>query len=415
MIDNKFIIDQEKESTNEEKANGKDHLSSERMIEKFFRVYWNQWIAKTKWIVIALVIIWLGIAIWRVSRFEPATEPTEILPSSHYLSKQRDSVRNDYHNGENDNSITVSFLWGIKGLDNSGISKWDASNRGTIIWDDDFDLTTSANQQRIYDICQNLKTNSLVKDSDVTCWIEEWYTYNGNSFPSGATFHTQMSAYLGTNDGENDYTNYEVGYINGTMRFTRIRATSTAEPFRGHKINFPIYDKWEELIESYNTNSPAGVNNAFQTAESHWGFLPTQKEFVDGAIQGTLIAISFAFIVLMISTLNIISAIFATISIACIVMSVIALMEIVGWTLGTIESIAIVILIGFSVDYAVHLANHYVESVFDDRYRRMQDALSGIGISIVSGAITTIGSGIFLFLATVMFFTKFAILITATI
>mmetsp|Transcript_2984 Transcript_2984/g.2749 ORF Transcript_2984/g.2749 Transcript_2984/m.2749 type:complete len:87 (-) Transcript_2984:247-507(-) len=86
-------------------------------------------------------------------------------------------------------------------------------------------------------------------------------------------------------------------------------------------------------------------------------------------------------------------------------------MEVLGWSLGSLESIAIVMLIGFSVDYAVHLANHYVESVFEDRYRRMQDALSGIGISIISGAITTIGSGVFLFLATVVFFTKFAFLI----
>lgn len=91
------------------------------------------------------------------------------------------------------------------------------------------------------------------------------------------------------------------------------------------------------------------------------------------------------------------------------------MMEILGWALGVIESIAIVILIGFSVDYAVHLANHYVESVYDDRFRRMQDALGGIGISIFSGAITTIGSGIFLFFAVVTFFQQFAILITFTI
>jgi len=90
-------------------------------------------------------------------------------------------------------------------------------------------------------------------------------------------------------------------------------------------------------------------------------------------------------------------------------------MEIIGWTLGVIESIAIVILIGFSVDYAVHLANHYVESVYEDRFRRMEEALSSMGISIFSGAITTIGSGIFLFFATLVFFQKFAVLIIGTI
>eukprot|EP00343_Euplotes_focardii_P006420 CAMPEP_0205812440 /NCGR_PEP_ID=MMETSP0205-20121125/16882_1 /ASSEMBLY_ACC=CAM_ASM_000278 /TAXON_ID=36767 /ORGANISM="Euplotes focardii, Strain TN1" /LENGTH=194 /DNA_ID=CAMNT_0053093097 /DNA_START=106 /DNA_END=687 /DNA_ORIENTATION=- len=123
----------------------------------------------------------------------------------------------------------------------------------------------------------------------------------------------------------------------------------------------------------------------------------------------------FAFIVLVISTLNIVIAIYATSAIGSIVLSVIGLMEVLGWKLGTIESIAIVILIGFSVDYAVHLANHYVESIYDDRYRRIQEALAAIGISIFSGAITTIGSGFFLFFATIVFFSKFAVLITATI
>ena len=87
----------------------------------------------------------------------------------------------------------------------------------------------------------------------------------------------------------------------------------------------------------------------------------------------------------------------------------------IGWALGVMEAIAVVIIVGFSVDYVVHLANHYVESVYIDRFRRMKDALTGIGISIFSGAITTILSGIFLFLATIVFFENFAILILVTI
>ena len=90
-------------------------------------------------------------------------------------------------------------------------------------------------------------------------------------------------------------------------------------------------------------------------------------------------------------------------------------MQLLGWSLGVLEAIAVVIIVGFSVDYVVHLANHYIESVYEDRFRRMKDSLTGIGISIVSGAITTIGSGIFMFMATVLFFEKFAILVLSTI
>lgn len=68
-----------------------------------------------------------------------------------------------------------------------------------------------------------------------------------------------------------------------------------------------------------------------------------------------------------------------------------------------------------SVDYVVHLANHYVECAYEDKHKKMQLSLEEIGISIISGASTTIGSGIFLFFATLTIFTKFAILIVSTI
>lgn len=83
------------------------------------------------------------------------------------------------------------------------------------------------------------------------------------------------------------------------------------------------------------------------------------------------ISLGFAFIVLLLTTLNIVVTIYSIISIACIVLSVVAVMFFCGWELGVIESITIVILIGFSVDYVVHLANHYVESSFSEKYKRI--------------------------------------------
>ena len=78
-------------------------------------------------------------------------------------------------------------------------------------------------------------------------------------------------------------------------------------------------------------------------------------------------------------------------------------------------SIAVVILIGFSVDYIVHLANHYVSSAYKDKYRRTQHSLQEVGISIFAGAITTILSGVALFFCTLILFNLFATLIIMTI
>lgn len=87
------------------------------------------------------------------------------------------------------------------------------------------------------------------------------------------------------------------------------------------------------------------------------------------------LSLAFAFVVLIIMTHNIIISLYSVASIGGIVVSVISIMEMKGWELGIIESITIVILIGLSVDYIVHLANHYVEIIYPDRYRKIQTSL----------------------------------------
>jgi len=113
---------------------------------------------------------------------------------------------------------------------------------------------------------------------------------------------------------------------------------------------------------------------------------------------------ALAFLILLIATRNILVALYAMISVFFIVMSVIAIMVFKGWQLGVSESIAMVIIIGFSVDYVVHLAAHYVHVTLDSRLDKSTASVSAMGVSIFSGAMTTLGSGVFLFGGTIIFF-----------
>ena len=151
------------------------------------------------------------------------------------------------------------------------------------------------------------------------------------------------------------------------------------------------------------------------TGGKYFSWMRSELEFISSAQTGIILSMLFAFIILNLSTLNILISIFSILCIGLIVLSVVAIMELLGWEFGTAESIAVVILIGFSVDYVVHLANHYIEAPFKDRKRRIRHALSEIGISIFSGAITTMLSGFALIFCTVVMFDKFAILIMTTI
>lgn len=86
-----------------------------------------------------------------------------------------------------------------------------------------------------------------------------------------------------------------------------------------------------------------------------------------------------------------------------------------GWPLGSSESVACVICLGFAVDYVVHLAAHFVHSKQKSRFHRIRESLRDLGISIASGALTTILACLPLFICLILIFSKFAIFVIATI
>jgi predicted RND superfamily exporter protein len=80
----------------------------------------------------------------------------------------------------------------------------------------------------------------------------------------------------------------------------------------------------------------------------------------------------FAFTVLLFSTGNVIQAVISILCVGVIVISVLSIMVLKEWELGTIESISVVITIGFSVDYVIHLSNDYMHSTADSRHNKMK-------------------------------------------
>lgn len=69
-------------------------------------------------------------------------------------------------------------------------------------------------------------------------------------------------------------------------------------------------------------------------------------------------------------------------TISFIIISVLGTMGFLGWQLGDIESICLMILAGFAIDYVVHLAHAFMESESPGRVERVADALADLGISV---------------------------------
>jgi multidrug efflux pump subunit AcrB len=73
------------------------------------------------------------------------------------------------------------------------------------------------------------------------------------------------------------------------------------------------------------------------------------------------------------------------------------------WTFGAIEAIGLILFVGFSVDYTLHVAEAFHHAPMP----KVENALHHVGWAVVSAAFTTTGSAFFLFFCTVQVFVKF--------
>merc|ERR1719502_880723 len=103
------------------------------------------------------------------------------------------------------------------------------------------------------------------------------------------------------------------------------------------------------------------------------------------------LALGFACIVLVLATRNLVVAFCAIACIGSIVSSVMAFMFLIGWKLGVLEALVLVMVIGLSVDYVVHMADAYLEAPAEDRQGRTRYMLVKMGLAVINGGVTTVG------------------------
>lgn len=135
-----------------------------------------------------------------------------------------------------------------------------------------------------------------------------------------------------------------------------------------------------------------------------WNQIPFEKALLQSAFQGIGMAMSFSFIVLMIVTRNPITSLISIFNVTIIILSIMTFMVWNGQQFGVSQSISLVMLIGFAVDYVLHLSTDYMHSAGETRNDKMRQAYREMGVSILSGCLTTFGCGFCLFFGNFKFF-----------
>ena len=136
---------------------------------------------------------------------------------------------------------------------------------------------------------------------------------------------------------------------------------------------------------------------------------------VSNALSSVWSSIVFAFVILVATSGNIWISLIAIFCISSIIFGLLSSITLLGWSLGMIESTCLIVFIGVSVDYVIHICHQYIDSIQHKREGRMNQAFKHTGKTIMGGALTSCFSGVFLFACEADALNKFGIMLLITI
>jgi hypothetical protein len=217
-------------------------------------------------------------------------------------------------------------------------------------------------------------------------------------------------------------------------------ATLDQDFAQNFEVGIALYEKWDTWSIQMRASAPREMVGTMQTSNGSWAFYFLNDTLISETFSGIALALGLSFLVLTFVSGNIIMSFFVVLTICLIVVDVFAFTVLRGWSLGVVEAINYVVVIGMSIvssskhlnlphryyltllraftcmqDYAVHMSEAYTTSVADTRAERVILMMEEMGVSVLSGALSTLLAVFLMFFAPNSFFVKFATFLFVTI
>ncbi|XP_074657388.1 protein dispatched homolog 1-like [Tubulanus polymorphus] len=430
-----------------------------------------------KWVIFVFFLSLAAVASYFVSKLEPDERSVRLFVDSHNFGKAADRRLYSFKPLAIDpSSLSIYLVWGLLPRDFSDCDFSDYQCRGTYRADNAFTMNTQANQQAIMDLCSNLKNlnaadvadlridrHMLTNELKVACFAEplrshmaiyntslpllstntkafmtnQTSIYNMSSLPAsfnnfaeiGIThWLTDAYQFKWTSDWEmyngllgQVYDTYTgtvspTGTYGSKLRYMAIQINTTVN-YRSLAFTdgLPLMQKWENFMQKQLKTMPADLQNGFQCTRFIWHWLKVQQSLFYNALIGIGIGLGLAVPVILFATQNVLLTFISFLTLAGITVCVCGMIPLLGWKLGVLESLNMCLVVGLSIDYCVHLAEGYHHSLFRQRLHRLRDTLERVGVSVLSGAATTLGASVFMLFAKIQFFVQFGIFMFCTI
>jgi len=422
---------------------------------RFFEDHFSWFILSHR---VKILIVFLGVSVYmfyNIALLAPEKEAAPFLPDSHPIQMYMDVSREHFVRGGGDFNTKVGFAFGFdpddpinrEGADPLGEAFGEGASSegafGQVNWNPSFDAVNGILQgsECIIQLCnaaeiQNSERNTGGQGFDMRgCWLRDLKEFTNDTEWNKVVSGDVSAFYTAFNAKETDPSatqpwaqNYVYPYVyaqqgaDGTPEWKWIKTelTLTSSTDIGYVDGIELANAWENFLTDEMTRgncSSQAVRDSLKPFiySNDFEQFYVSETLISEMSTGVIISISVALVVLVLVTGNFVTGFLAALNIAMIVCWVMAMIPVFGWELGMVENIVLVMVPGLSVDFTAHLAEAYNGAKYDDREHRVIHALEHSGVSIISGAISTMLAALCLLLCGIQFFYKFGILILFTV
>uniref|UniRef100_A0A7S3PQM2 SSD domain-containing protein n=1 Tax=Aplanochytrium stocchinoi TaxID=215587 RepID=A0A7S3PQM2_9STRA len=408
---------------------------------RVFEHYYVPAILKCKQVFVLLGLVIGILGVYGVTKVSQLTKPEQWFPEDHTQSIFIEKLILEFLSGEEGEYAEVTVFWGIDKVERDYPARYSGDTEtydDKVIFDDSFDITDFQTQLAIIKMCELLENRTCDEDTCggfTTLLFPETNTYQGMctmrefhnwwnveknfSVPLNSANETLFYERLGLFVVENPEMARHVGIIGGVVKFFSIEYIMTLKILAPGSEVQNYVDIMDNIIEKYKSFAPASAQSVDYSSPDFVEYA-LELSLQETVIKGLAITFPIVFVVLLLATGNWILAAFSVIAIAFIVVTVMGFVfAALGWELGIAESIVSIMIVGLSVDYAIHLGHMYTvagkSEGFESREDKFHYAVLTMGPTVLAGGMTTLGAGAFLFGAQITFFGKMGVLLVLTV
>lgn len=193
------------------------------------------------------------------------------------------------------------------------------------------------------------------------------------------------------------------------VRWVRLQFTTGLQISMAASDALDWMERWENFIEEQNRAEEGKGAGTFFQSSALWVRAETERRLVTSTIPSAATSVGCALLVVTVSLRSLLLASYVIFSILMVVVCLMAfLFGVLGWPFGALEAVSLIIFVGSSVDYSLHMAESFSMSKFGrQRYLRLQDALSRTAGAILAAGVTTVLAAVPILFCTVRVFARF--------